>query len=53
MLHLMSRVGVPGRPDPKPAISDRTLAIATYAALAFCLACIAAGLIGLHMHGRF
>lgn len=37
----------PSRTDPKRDISDRTLAIATYAVVLFCMACIAIGLIEL------
>lgn len=38
---------------PSDAVSDRALAIASYAALVFCIACLAVGLLKLRTHGVF
>ena len=38
---------------PSDAVSDRALAIASYVALVFCIACLAVGLLKLRTHGVF
>jgi hypothetical protein len=53
MRHHMTRVDGPRPPDVTNGLSDRALAVATNVALAFCLACIAVGVVTLYLHGPF
>jgi hypothetical protein len=53
MRHLMVRVDRARSPDVTGGLRDRAFSLAANTALAFCLACIAIGVVTLYLYGPF